>query len=288
MKNSKETVTIFNYFDYREYLHDVYDHFKRRRYGYSYRTFSREAGISSHNFLPRIIRRERNLSEEFIPALGAYLKLSAKEVKYFLALVSFNNAKRVSVKEKHLKQLLTLRVVNEEFKLEDTKLRFFEKWYYPVIRELVAICDFKEDYNVLARHCIPRITASQAESAVAFLVRNGFIKKNEDGRYHVTDAVVATAPEVDSAIIPRYHKITLQQCVDAVETIKKEDRNLSSSTLRVSRDVYEEIKQEIYHFRKRLLSMAKECKNPEMVCFAGFQLLPRSKAIPDTGNRGSE
>jgi len=64
------------------------------------------------------------------------------------------------------------------------------------------------------------------------------------------------------------------QCVEALESVKKEDRNFSSSTLLVSKEMYEEIKKEIYHFRKRLLSMAKDCKDPEMVCFTGFQLLP--------------
>jgi uncharacterized protein (TIGR02147 family) len=280
MKELKEAVSIFNYFDYRDYLGDSYEQLKKRRYGFSYRAFSHEAGILSHNFLPRIIRRERNLSEEFIPALVRYFKLSIKESRYFQALISFNNAKKPSVKERYLKQLLTLRLVSEECRLEDKKLRFFEKWYYPVIRELVAICDFREDYNLLARHCVPRITSLQAKSAVAFLLKNGFIRKGEGGRYSVTDAIIATEPEVDSAIIPKYHRITIQQCAAAVDTVKKTDRNFSSSTLRVSTEVYEEIKKEIYHFRKRLLSMAKDCKKPEMVCFTGFQLLPRSEVIP--------
>jgi uncharacterized protein (TIGR02147 family) len=116
---------------------------------------------------------------------------------------------------------------------------------------------------------------------VAFLLKNGFIQHEKDGRYRAVEAVIATAPEVDSAIIPKYHKATLLQCVEALESVKKEDRNFSSSTLLVSKEMYEEIKKEIYHFRKRLLSMAKDCKDPEMVCFTGFQLLPRSKPITE-------
>ena len=148
-----------------------------------------------------------------------------------------------------------------------------------MIRELVSICDFKEDYAFLARRCIPRITAAQAKSAVEYLVNNGFIRKNNNGRYRIVNQVIATEPEVNSAIIPRYHRITIQQCADAVDTIQKEDRNFSSSTMLVSLELYDEIKKEIYHFRKKLLGMAKECANPEMVCFAGFQLLPRSEQI---------
>jgi uncharacterized protein (TIGR02147 family) len=279
MNDRASKPNILDYFDYREYLSDVFAELKKQRRGFSYRSFSRELGISSHNFLPRIIKRERNLSGEFIPRLSGYLKHSQRELRYFKTLVAFNNEKKPPAKEQFLKQLLTLRVTHEEHKIEDKRLSFFSKWYYPVIRELVSICDFKEDYAFLARRCIPRITAAQAKSAVEYLVNNGFIRKNNNGRYRIVNQVIATEPEVNSAIIPRYHRITIQQCADAVDTIQKEDRNFSSSTMLVSLELYDEIKKEIYHFRKKLLGMAKECTNPEMVCFAGFQLLPRSELI---------
>jgi uncharacterized protein (TIGR02147 family) len=279
MNDRASKPNILDYFDYREYLSDVFAELKKQRRGFSYRSFSRELGISSHNFLPRIIKRERNLSGEFIPRLSGYLKHSQRELRYFKTLVAFNNEKKPPAKEQFLKQLLTLRVTHEEHKIEDKRLSFFSKWYYPVIRELVSICDFKKDYAFLARRCIPRITAAQAKSAVEYLVNNGFIRKNNNGRYRIVNQVIATEPEVNSAIIPRYHRITIQQCADAVDTIRKENRNFSSSTLLVSLELYNEIKKEIYHFRKKLLGMAKECTNPEMVCFAGFQLLPRSELI---------
>ncbi len=276
-------MNIFEYFDYREYLQEVFADIKKRRRGYSYRAFSSEAGIASHNFLPRIIRRERNLSQDFIAPLASYLKLSAKEVKYLNALIAFNNSKKPSFKEHYLQQLQTLRIVSEEYRIEDAKLSFFDEWYYPVIRELAVIIDFGEDYAALARRCIPRITPVQAKRAVRYLIANGFLKRGDDGRYCVTDPVVSTEPEVDSAIIPRYHKIMLRQCAEALESVRKEDRNFTSLTLRVSQSVYDEIKQEIFHFRKRLLAMAKACPNPEMVCFAGFQLLPRSEVHKNVG-----
>ena len=288
-KPSDKSVNIFNYFGYREFFKDAYELLKRNRSAYSYRVFSKEAGISSHNLLPRILKNQRNLTSEFIPKLAEYLRLSAKEAKYLQVLVAFNNAKKPSDKERFLKLLLSVRVANEEFRIEDDKLHFFDKWYYPVVRELVVICDFREDYNKLARNCIPRISAHQAESAVAFLLKNDLIRKDATGRYSVTDAIIATEPEVDSAIIPKYHRITMQQCVDSIDIIKKEDRNFSSSTLLVSKELYEDIKKEIYQFRKRLLSMAKDCKNPEMVCYTGFQLLPRSELIPnETGAHVNE
>ena len=279
MKNAQDPINIFNYFDYREYLDDCIKLIKSKNPGFSFRALSKNLCIQSHNFLPRILKRERNLSEEFVPLLTAYLRLSGKEIKYFEALVAFNDAKKTSVKEKCLKRLFSLRIAREEHKTQDEKFRFFDKWYYPVIRDLVGICDFRDDYALLAHSCIPNISPAQARNAVTFLLKNGFIRRETDGRYRAVEAEIAAAPEVDAAIIPKYHKATLLQCVDAIDTIKKEDRNFSSSTLLVSKELYEDFKKEMYHFRKRLFSMAKDCKNPEMVCYTGFQLLPRSKPV---------
>lgn len=279
MKNAHNVTNIFNYFDYREYLDDCFKKIKSKNPGFSFRALSKDLCIQSHNFLPRILRRERNLTKEFIPLLTVYLRLGAKQVKYFEALVTLNDAKKTSVKEKHLKRLFALRIAHEEYKTQDEKLCFFDKWYYPVIRDLVTICDFQEDYALLARSCIPNISPAQAKKAVTFLLYNGFIRRETAGRYGAIEAEIAASPEVDAAIIPKYHKATLLQCVDAIDTIKKEDRNFSSTTLLVSKELYEDFKKEMHHFRKRIVSMTKECKSPEMVCYTGFQLLPRSKPL---------
>jgi uncharacterized protein (TIGR02147 family) len=282
------TINIFEYFDYREYLGDVFGDIKKQRGEFSFRVFSKEAGIHCHNFLPRILQRKRNLTEDFIKLLSKYLELSIKEEKYFRILAVFNNSKKLSEKEQSLKLMLSIRVTNDEYKIKDKKLIFFEKWYYPVVRELAILLDFKDDFKLLARKCIPRITAAQAESAVFFLVKNGFLTKNRRGRYETAEPILATEAEVNSAIISRYHKTTLTQCADAVETMKKEERNFTSSTLSISMPMYEEMKMEIFYLRKRFLDMARRCENPEMVCFAGFQLLPRSEIITDKKPVGSK
>jgi uncharacterized protein (TIGR02147 family) len=282
------TINIFEYFDYREYLGDVFCDIKKHRQGFSFRVFSKEAGIHSHNFLPRILQRKRNLTDDFIKLLSEYLQLTTKEEKFFHILAVFNNAKKLLEKEQSLKLMLSMRVTKSEYKIKDKKLLFFGKWYYPVVRELAVLLDFKDDFKLLSRKCIPRITAAQAESATIFLVKNGFLIKNNYGRYETAEPILATEAEVNSAIISRYHKTTLKQCADAVETMKKEERNFTSSTLSISMQMYEEMKMEIFHIRKRFLDMARLCENPEMVCFAGFQLLPRSEIITDRKPAGSK
>jgi uncharacterized protein (TIGR02147 family) len=269
-------VNIFNYFNYHDYLADYYAFKKKAATGFSHRQFMRRAGLSSPNYLLRIIQKQRNLSRKYIDSFVKALGLSDREAVYFGLLVEFCNGKNVQVKETCLKKMFLLRYPNEEFRIEDRKLKFFQKWYYPVVRELVVSLDFRDDFNLLANSVVPRITASQAQGAVKYLLENGFIQRSTQGRYRQVNAIVSSGSEVQSAIVTRYHQTVLKQAAEAFQTIKQEERDISSLTLSVSTDTFFAIKKEVQAFRKRLLAMAAADEKPDMVCLAAFQLLPRS------------
>lgn len=283
---TKHQIDIFNFFDYREYLKSVYNWRKENEAGFSHRRFCLEAGVTSPNYLHRVLKGERSLSEEYCSKFCTALGLQKSESLYFLTLVQFKNESEAARKESLLRLLLSLRYRRGIHKINDKKLQFFSKWYYPVIRELATILDFKDDYNLLARNCIPRITAQQAQNAVAYLLKNGFLQIDGSGAMIRTDPVVSSGDEVSSTILRNYHKQTLTQSIDAIDSVEKENRDISSLTLCVSLKTYTAMKKEIQDFRKRLLQMAKEDDSPEMVCLAGFQLLPRSRAISKKQQQG--
>lgn len=282
---TNQKIDIFNFFNYCEYLQAVYNWRKEHEEGFSHRRFSQEAGIKSPNYLLRVLKGERALSEEYCKKFCTALGLQKNEVSYFLTLVQFNNETEITKKETLLRSLLSLRYRRGIHRINDKKLQFFSKWYYPVIRELATIMNFKNDYSLLARSCIPRITAQQAENAVNYLLKNGFLKVDESGNVLRTDPIISSGDEVYSTILRNYHKQTLSQSIDALNTIEQENRDISSLTMSVSRKTYNLIKKEIQDFRKHLLQLAKEDNDSELVCIAGFQLFPRSKVISKTQKR---
>lgn len=270
-------LSVFDYFDYVEYLNDFYDELKKTRIGFSFRSFAQNAGIPSHSYLLRVIKRQRKLSPKYIDTFIKALNLKSLEAQYFSSLVFFNNSNKSSEKEKHLKTILSLRCrCKEEYRLADEQLDYFQHWYYPVIRELATVVNFQDDYALLGRMCNPSITEKQAKAAVSFLVKNKFLVPKLNGTYEVADPIVSTPPEVQSTILRKYHRDTLVQSSELLDTIDPFDRDVSSLTLKVDGDTYAEIKKEIQNFRKRLLHMAKKSKKPTMVCHTGFQLFPRS------------
>ncbi len=278
-------INIYNYFDYREYLQDIFDIYKKNQKGFSYRSFAKDSGIKSQTYMMRIIKGERHLSQNYIPNICAFFKLNPQEEKYFKVLVAFINTKDPNEKENHLKQILALRYSKDECRIEDKKLNFFKRWYYPIIREIVTIVDFNDDYNFLARLCKPRITSVQAQGAVNYLLQNDFIKKGPDGSYSQTDQIITTGAEVNSTILRKYYRKIMSHFMDSIDTEKREDRDISSLTLSVSENLFRHIKKEIQDFRKKLLTMAKDDEeNPERVCLVGMQVIPRTKRIKNNNN----
>ncbi len=286
-QKKRSEIDIYNYFDYREYLQAEYTWRKQHIPGFSHRLFSTEAGISSPNYLFRILKGERGLNDSYTENFAVALGLAQNEKKYFTTLVEFNNAHSVDSKEKLLRSLLALRYQRGIHRIADKKLKFFSKWYYPVIRELAVILDWKNDYNYLARHCLPHITVQQARDAVNYLVKTEFLKELDDAKYERTEPLISSGDEVRSTVLRNYHKQTLTQSIEALDTIDLEDRDISSLTLSVSRKTFCAIKKEIQEFRKRLLAMAKEDTNPEVVCLTGIQLIPRSR-ITTSEKRGNK
>lgn len=274
---SMPTTDIFNFFEYRTYLSEYYDRRKAEDPDFSHRAFLRDAGIAGSVYLMRIIKNERKLSTRFIPHFSQALGHSPREARYFRALVLFCNEKAASRKEIHLREMLALRNASPVHKLEDRKLRFFDKWYYPVVREMVTHLDFRGDFNRLANSVVPRITAEQAEGAINYLLENGFISRSGRTGYRQTEAIISTGPEVNSTIVQKYQKQVLLQCAEALDTVAREERDISSLTLSVSPKSFRTIKEEIQAFRKRLLQIAGAEKSPSLVCLVGMQLLPRSR-----------
>ena len=273
-----ETVSVFEYFDYHRYLKDYYSARKKKEPRFSHRTFLADAGIPGTVYLMRVQNGQKlagNHIAHFTKALG----LTGTEAAYFNALVHFQNEKKSATKEHYCREMLALRASRNELRINDNRLGLFEKWYYPVVWQYACMNGFTDNYTALGNRIIPRIKASQVEEAMMFLSTNGFIVRNDDGTWSLAAPAFNTADEVRSTLLRKYHRKTLEHCIDALDTVDQQDREISSSVLSVSRDRYLQIKREIQQFRNRLLDLAAGDDKPaEIVCHAGFQLIPRTRS----------
>ncbi|WP_295053736.1 TIGR02147 family protein [uncultured Fibrobacter sp.] len=268
-------ISVFMYFDYRDYIRAVLETMQSK--GLSLRAIQKNAGVSGSAFFCRILDGSRPLSIANAKNIAKSWGLSVDESDYFLDLVRFGNEKNVDVREELLRKLLAVRANNQEFALQDSSLKFFSKWYYPVLRDLLPLLPPNMPAEKIGRMFTPVLRAPQVESGIRYLMESGFVTLDENGVYRVEQPIVSTPPRVRSTILRKYHLKNLEVNSEVYDLFTSDDRSVTSVTCSLSKESFEKVREEIAKLREKILALSREEKNPDRVCHVGFQLVNRAK-----------
>lgn len=268
-------ISVFMYFDYRDYIRAVLETMQSK--GLSLRAIQENAGVSGSAFFSRILDGSRPLSIANAKNIAKSWGLSVDESDYFLDLVRFGNEKNVDVREELLRKLLAVRANNQEFALQDSSLKFFSKWYYPVLRDLLPLLPPNMPAEKIGRMFTPVLRAPQVESGIRYLTESGFVTLDENGVYRVEQPIVSTPPRVRSTILRKYHLKNLEVNSEVYDLFTSDDRSVTSVTCSLSKESFEKVREEIAKLREKILALSREEKNPDRVCHVGFQLVNRAK-----------
>lgn len=268
-------ISVFMYFDYRDYIRAVLETMQSK--GLSLRAIQENAGVSGSAFFSRILDGSRPLSIANAKNIAKSWGLSVDESDYFLDLVRFGNEKNVDVREELLRKLLAVRANNQEFALQDSSLKFFSKWYYPVLRDLLPLLPPNTPVEKIGRMFTPVLRAPQVESGIRYLMESGFVTLDENGVYRVEQPIVSTPPRVRSTILRKYHLKNLEVNSEVYDLFTSDDRSVTSVTCSLSKESFEKVREEIAKLREKILALSREEKNPDRVCHVGFQLVNRAK-----------
>ncbi|MBT3181779.1 MAG: TIGR02147 family protein [Deltaproteobacteria bacterium] len=274
----KNKISVFAFDDYRKFLKAWYESAKKVHSSFSYRAFSKNAGFNSSNFFMLVMQGKRNLTEESIGKMIKGLELNKQEKEFFRNLVLFNQAKRHEDKDVHYQRLLKSKKFRQLKPIEKVQYEYYSNWYHPVVRELVVAKDFDGTSSWIADHISPPITDVQAEKSIELLERLGFIEKDENGKWKQTSTILSTGPVVQSIVVHNYHKSILDLSRLLMDDLGgMGDRDVSSLTLGVTKDQVDEINNRIRAFRKDIMEMVSNVKEPEEVLQLNIQLYPVTK-----------
>ena len=184
----KNLKNILEYSDYRQYLKDYYE-FQKQTNGLTHRQFSEQAGFKSSVWLSHLISGQKNLTEKYANNISDALLISEDQKHFFRILVKFNQAKTNQEKNHLYKKILMIKKKSAS-KLNATKIEitekiyeYYNKWYHPVIRSLITKVDFKEDFALLGRACLPAITPKEARASVRLLEKLELIELLPNGTW---------------------------------------------------------------------------------------------------------
>lgn len=150
-------IQIYNYLDYRKYLKDLLKEKKAENGKFSHRYILGRMDIASSSYLLNIIAGKFGITIKRVNQLSGILGLSNGEINYFKKLIYFDKAKSVGEKNDYYQQIMDYRKRKVTF-ITGKHFSLFSKWYFVVVREMLHIINFQDDYELLAKSVTPKIT----------------------------------------------------------------------------------------------------------------------------------
>jgi uncharacterized protein (TIGR02147 family) len=270
---------IYRFTDYRAYLKDLFKYMKSIKPFFSYQYLAQKAGFKAKSFIYKVMIGERSLSQNSVFRLAQALNLNRKEIGFFESLVHFNESKTASEREYYFLRLQQAGPKNEGSVLQQNQFAYFSNWYNAVIRELITVIPFDNDYKTLARMVKPAITPAQAKESVRLLLDLGLVRKNEKRLYEQTNVYITTRDTILPVAVHKFQHETLKIALDAHESNDTINQDFSTLTVGISSQGYEKICRELKDFRAYIGRIVAEDNPIDRVYQINFQIFPVSSIL---------
>lgn len=262
MNEKSATKKVFEYLDYRVFLKDYYQQKKAANPAFSLRVFSDKIGFKAKDFISRVMNGEKNLSNQSIPKVASGLRLGKHETEFFIGLVKFNQAgtmdERNSAFAEMQAALKVVRFTEKQHLLGHCQYMVYSHWRHLTIRSLIGMFGFDGDYEALAKQVHPKVTADEAKQSVKLLEECDLIKKDENGKYVLTESAITTGDRTSKLALRGFHQHCLKLAAEAIDRDIPSNRHISGLTLGISQEGYDRIVERINAFRKEIALIAEE------------------------------
>ncbi len=279
-KRTKDVgVSVYDYLDHRLYLAAYYQAAKRTRPSFSFRMFSKLAGLRSPNFLKLVIDGERNLGADSVGRFAQALALEGADAEFFADLVAFGQAQTLAEKNRAFERIAASRRFRAARRIDGELFAYLSHWYNPAIRELAARDDFQEEPRWIAAQLRPKITPHEAADAMKLLLSLGLLVRDAgSGRVVRGEPTLTTEHEVRSLGAAAFHRQMLERAAQSIETVPRELRDLAALTVCVSAETAAAVKQRIHQFREALTELCDADPKGNTVYQLNVQWFPLSLA----------
>lgn len=267
---------VFAHDRYRSFLTQAFEDLKAQRKTFSMRWFAQKAGFGSHTYLPRVLRGERGLSQEAAGRVAKALGLKARAEKYFKLLVAWEEAESPEEAEEVWKEIQATRAFRDGGATNARHLRYYDKWYLPIVRQLAVWSPWNEDYSRLAGMLEPPISTAEAKEAVEILVEMGLLTKRDDGKWETS------SPTLDLSRLPLIAKRKgrhdiLRRAMESVSRLPAEERYTSCVLMAMSEKSYRKVEDLFAETVRQALGIAAADPSVERIWQGVLQIYPQSR-----------
>ena len=235
---------------------------------------------SSPVFLKLVCDSKANLSEAGIERVASAMGLVGVDLQYFRQLVAFNQEKSSATKKKIFAEMRKLANENSFALVGEDQYDYYGSWLNPVLREMAPRLTGATPAQ-MAGELVFESDAAHVKNSLKLLEKNGFLDKDEQGRYNQNSRSVTTGNlDVTSLAIREMHRQMGELAVQSLDQVPVNERDISGLTIGISEGAFEKITKEIAEFRRRISSIVMDDAGDERVYRLNVQLFPLTRTLP--------
>jgi len=276
-KQEYQRPSVFDYSSSRSWLEAWYL-WKKKQSSFSYQKFAEICGYKSRTFLQKIIKGERFVTHRAMDPLMQGLALPPEEEDYLRLLILFEQSAPGPKKDQLWERLQGRWHMAGIHRIEKgSDLVLLRHWYYPVVAELMKGQPKKYSPRQISRQVFPEITEAQVKEAVQDLTESKILVFEEHIQsWNMQDVHWVAPSELRSYAVRRYQRECAQAGIVALETLKPENRDISTVSLSLDAAGLDEARRVLQDCRHRLREISARSTEKEGSWLLNLQLFPVS------------
>lgn len=204
MSINSSPLSVFEFTHYHEYLYESFL-VRKASQGYTLQELSDDLLLNHKTKALRLVKGQiKNLSFELTDRISDYHHHSDSEREYFRTLVSFNEAETIDKKNEFFEKMHRIIRPQNRGELIEEQRKYFSKWQYPVIKELITSQDSPSSISDLSSRLIEELSLNEISSAIDDLVNLGVIYK-EGHSWKCKDLNLTLEQEEMNGLLLDYH-----------------------------------------------------------------------------------
>ncbi|MBO7061257.1 TIGR02147 family protein [Fibrobacter sp.] len=267
--------SITDYQDYRQYMREFYEE-RKRVSDFSWREFTKLAGFSSSGYLKLVCDGKTRLSRVGAMRVAGAMNLAGYQAEYFSLMVDLCEAPNDVVRLQVFERMCALAKKNKVHVVGAESVEYFGSWVNPLVRELAPIMPGAKPSEI-AKRCLPEATVGEVRNALELMLKLGLLEKDGVGNYRQVNRWLSNGGAPISLSLQSMQKQLALLAADALDSIPKEDRNISGLTFGADEKAYERIVDEANKFRRTVMDIVSNVKKYDRVYRLNLQLFPLSR-----------
>jgi uncharacterized protein (TIGR02147 family) len=269
--------SVYSYNDFRKFLSDYQKAREELDESFSRSNICKWIGLpNTRNFFHNVIAG-RKVTPTYVERFVKVFELNEEEARFFRVLVKFNQAENVEEKELYLEQLISFNKTPQKV-LDKKVFSFFSEWHHSVIRALLDIINFKDNYRSLSKALFPSVPPKKVKESIVLLKNLDLIRQDTHGFWRPSDKSITTPGYLRDDLILQYQI----QCLDLAKQVLLKRHGLpqkiSTNIISLSEENYIRVQKKIDRFKGEIRSLIHKDNAPsEYVYQLNIQLFPAAK-----------